>query len=223
MLIIYVVCYMCTNRFGWQNSWCSHMKVNSRKWLITWCYYVKSVQIQSFFWSVFYLIRTECGEMRSNVGKYGPEKTPYLDTFLAVAYLPNVASRYIVRFHIFCGPNKKFYWVHLSRIFFISHWRTLKVVRLILSLLVEDMLKGGRNLHHKFGDFNTLLKSSHNLKFITKKSEIVATRHPIKVLPILKWFISIKVVVIVFSLHVNFFSSMSYGCPEIKFGSLVNE
>ena len=97
------------------------------------------------------------------------------------------------------------------------------VVRTILSLLIEDILKGGSNLHHKFGDFNTLPKSSHNSKFTTKKSEIVATRHPIKVLPILKWFISIKVVVIVFSLHVNFFSSMSYGCPEIKFGPLVNE
>ena len=32
---------------------------------------VKSVQIRSFFWSVFSRIWTE----------YGPEKTPYLDTF----------------------------------------------------------------------------------------------------------------------------------------------
>ena len=31
---------------------------------------VKSVQIQSVFWSVF----------NPNPGKYGPEKTPYLDT-----------------------------------------------------------------------------------------------------------------------------------------------
>ena len=35
---------------------------------------MKSVQIRSFFWSVF----------SSNAGKYGPEKTPYLDTFHAV-------------------------------------------------------------------------------------------------------------------------------------------
>ena len=35
---------------------------------------VKSVQIRSFFWSVF----------SPNAGKYGPEKTPYLDTFHAV-------------------------------------------------------------------------------------------------------------------------------------------
>ena len=36
---------------------------------------VKSIQIRSFFWSVFSRIRTE----------YGPEKTPYLDTFHAVS------------------------------------------------------------------------------------------------------------------------------------------
>ena len=35
---------------------------------------VKSVQIRSFFWSLFSRIRT----------KYGPENTPYLDTFHAV-------------------------------------------------------------------------------------------------------------------------------------------
>ena len=37
-------------------------------------YRVKSVQIQSFSWSVF----------SPNAGKYRPEKTPYLDTFHAV-------------------------------------------------------------------------------------------------------------------------------------------
>ena len=36
---------------------------------------VKSVQIRSFFWSVFPCIRTE----------YGAEKTPYLNTFHAVS------------------------------------------------------------------------------------------------------------------------------------------
>ena len=34
---------------------------------------VKSVQIRSYFWSLFFCIRT----------KYGPEITPYLDTFHA--------------------------------------------------------------------------------------------------------------------------------------------
>ena len=57
---------------------------------------VKSVQIRSFFWSVFSRIWTECGEIRSispqylsvfspNEGKYGTEKTPYLDTFHTVS------------------------------------------------------------------------------------------------------------------------------------------
>ena len=36
-------------------------------------------QIQCFFWSVFSLIHSE---------KYGPEKTPYLDTFYAVRLIP---------------------------------------------------------------------------------------------------------------------------------------
>ena len=35
---------------------------------------VKSVQIRSFFWSL----------LSPNTGKYGPEKTPYLDAFPAV-------------------------------------------------------------------------------------------------------------------------------------------
>ena len=38
---------------------------------------VKSVQIRSFFWSVF----------SPNARKYGPEKTPYLDTFNAMKVL----------------------------------------------------------------------------------------------------------------------------------------
>ena len=42
---------------------------------------VKSVQIRSIFWSVFSNIRTEYSP---NTGKYGPENTPYLDTFHAV-------------------------------------------------------------------------------------------------------------------------------------------
>ena len=43
---------------------------------------VKSVQIRSNFWSVFSHIRTE----------YGPEITPYLDTFHAVSITLNVSG-----------------------------------------------------------------------------------------------------------------------------------
>ena len=44
---------------------------------------VRSVQIRSNFWSVFSRIWTEY-VFRPNTGKYGPEITPYLDTFHAV-------------------------------------------------------------------------------------------------------------------------------------------
>ena len=58
------------------------------KWVNLYQHYAKSVQIRSYFWSVFSCIRTEYGEIRSrlspNTGKYGPEITPYLDTFHAV-------------------------------------------------------------------------------------------------------------------------------------------
>ena len=47
---------------------------------------VKIVQIRSFFWSVFSFIRTKYRNtvFSPNTGKYGPEKTPFLDTFHAV-------------------------------------------------------------------------------------------------------------------------------------------
>ena len=44
---------------------------------------VRSVQIRSNFWSVFSRIWTEY-VFSPNTGKYGPEITPYLDTFHAV-------------------------------------------------------------------------------------------------------------------------------------------
>ena len=45
---------------------------------------VKSLQIRSYFWSLFSCIRTNKEIYRVNTGKYGPEITPYLDTFHAV-------------------------------------------------------------------------------------------------------------------------------------------
>ena len=61
----------CRQRRGitWGNFW----KLQTI-WRSTSLYCMKSVQIRSFFWSVFYCIRTE----------YGPEKSPYLVTFHAV-------------------------------------------------------------------------------------------------------------------------------------------
>ena len=55
-------------------------------------YSVKIAQIRSFPWSVFSCIRTKCGDLLRKSPysvriqkKYGPEKTPYLHTFYAVA------------------------------------------------------------------------------------------------------------------------------------------
>ena len=55
---------------------------------------VKSVQIRSYFWSVFSCIQTGYGDVLTgygdteifspNTGKYRPEITPYLDTFHTV-------------------------------------------------------------------------------------------------------------------------------------------
>ena len=76
----------------------SHKHVDLRKkenFIRSKCYledmhWVKSVQIRSYFWSVFFRIRSEYREIRNisvftpHSGKYGPEITPYLDTFHAV-------------------------------------------------------------------------------------------------------------------------------------------
>ena len=52
---------------------------------------VKDAHIRRFFWSLFSCIRTECGYLLisvfiPNIGKYGPDKTLYLDTFQAVVH-----------------------------------------------------------------------------------------------------------------------------------------
>ena len=77
---------------GWrlENGWKKWKVSNSWKCRCLDC--VKMVQIRSCFWSVFPRIRTEYGEIRHlsvfspSAGKYGPEKTPYLDTFHAVLH-----------------------------------------------------------------------------------------------------------------------------------------
>ena len=56
---------------------------------------MKSVQIQSYFWSVFSCIRTEYGDLpllSLNIGKHGPEITPYLDTFHVVFFIQDFKS-----------------------------------------------------------------------------------------------------------------------------------
>ena len=44
----------------------------------------KCPNMEFFFWSVYSFLRTEYGDLRRfspYTEKYGPEKTPYLDTF----------------------------------------------------------------------------------------------------------------------------------------------
>ena len=73
---------------------------------------VKSVQIRSYFWSVFSCIRTE----------YGPEKTPYLDTFNAVIFYGMLIKMFLLLaydYHIF--PEQ----LHLhSYLFYITNYGT---------------------------------------------------------------------------------------------------
>ena len=68
----------------------------SRECLILGVHCVKSVQIRSYFWSVFSCIRIEYGPYLSvfspNTGKYGPEITPHLDTFPAVVLIPKLTK-----------------------------------------------------------------------------------------------------------------------------------
>ena len=74
--LIKAVCKDCSVRSDYGNHHC-----------------VKSIQIRSYFWSVFFCNRTEyeiysvnlC--IQSETGKYGPEITPYLDTFHAVHHI----------------------------------------------------------------------------------------------------------------------------------------
>ena len=56
---------------------------SKKKWIIR-SHCVKSVQIRSYFWSIFSSIPTEC-VFSPNRRKCGPEITTYLDTFHAVS------------------------------------------------------------------------------------------------------------------------------------------
>ena len=61
----------------------SHQELSSKIFpMELYLHCVKSVQIRNFFRSVFCHIRTEyyLSVFSLNAGKYGPEKTPYLDT-----------------------------------------------------------------------------------------------------------------------------------------------
>ena len=84
---------------------------------------VKNVQIRSFFWSVFSafgLNRRDTPYLsvfNLNAGKYGPEKTPYLDTFHAVhaSILRHVLRNKNNRYHVFMWMLTSFFFWETSR------------------------------------------------------------------------------------------------------------
>ena len=79
---------------------------------------VKSVQIRSYFWSVFSCIRIEYGDL---LRYYGPEITPYLDTFHAVLVLLNFFGKLRVLFYHFIqhfnNDYRQEFFVHLIKLF----------------------------------------------------------------------------------------------------------
>ena len=74
---------------------------------------MKSVQIRSYFWSVFSCIRTEYLSVFSpnaekyglDTEKYGPEITPYLDTFHAVKAISTIRLGHCATDLLDWGPN----------------------------------------------------------------------------------------------------------------------
>ena len=79
--------------------------------VIVWsCHCVKSVQTRSFIWSVF----------SPNAGEYGPEKTPYLDTFHAVCgktlFRKTLHLRCLAEFWISLWKDWPFDWIFLFEI-----------------------------------------------------------------------------------------------------------
>ena len=61
-------------------------------------YCVKSFQIRSIYWFVFSRIQSKCE-------KYGPEKTPYLDTFHAVSVKGNLTNTSKLDYNSFKETN----------------------------------------------------------------------------------------------------------------------
>ena len=95
-------------------------------------YGVKSVQIRSYFWSETFLYSDWIRRFSPNTGKYGPEITPYLDTFDAV----DVISSLFLSLNAFILPA------------------TRKKINEIYTLFVKNTLlfiySGKKKFHDKF-------------------------------------------------------------------------
>ena len=98
-----------------------------------WYHCVKSIQTRSSFWSVFSHIPLEYGNfLRKSLGKYGPGKTSYLDTFHTAYLYQNVdvkwfppkcfaktlAEGFIIG-RLFCFPDNSWIFETSSMLIFI--------------------------------------------------------------------------------------------------------
>ena len=108
---------------------------------------VKSAQIRSFFRSVFSRNRTKYG---SNVGKYGPEKTPYLGTLHAVIFLLDLLK---------IGNN------HLI---IILYW----YFKTDCLLIYQIFLRGIKWMQLFFQFFQRVLRSNYYVRFFLNKEKV---------------------------------------------------
>ena len=120
---------------------------------------MKSVQIRSFFYSVFSCIRRDTPYLSvfsPNVGKYGPEKTPYLDTFHTVKVWQLSTGRIIAKsFLSFCG---------IFMLQFRKHWTFFYMVCILANNLVHFTTQNHCKLQCSYNVFRV---SSEKKKFVT--------------------------------------------------------
>ena len=119
---------------------------------------MKSVQIRSYFWYVFSFIRIEYGDLfNPSTGKYGPEITPYLDTFHAVIL--------ILRFLTFKKNILQFIRPTANSVYNCHNAKGIKLItrlRLGLSNLSEHKFK------HNFQEsLNPLCNCGHGIEAAT--------------------------------------------------------
>ena len=87
-ILIFFQLYFCYTKEDYEKKSLLDTSLNKNQRL----HCVKSVQIWSYFWSVFSCIRTEYrvqyhSVFSPNTGKYGPEITPFWTLFMKISYL----------------------------------------------------------------------------------------------------------------------------------------
>ena len=128
---------------------------------------VKSVQIRSFFWSVFSCIWTEY-VFSPNTEKYGPEKTPYLDTFHTVS----LTNCFVWQSGICCCSLRNVYPLDYAPCFTkVCHWFSDRVRYVQVSINRLFLWPAWERLYRTLCFFTSLLKfciSASYLPYSTK-------------------------------------------------------